>query len=138
MRAVVFNGKYDVSVEDRPLPQIEDPRDIIVKVQYAGLCGTYVFIATHEIALCSLKKKFAELIMSSSELHMYRGHHEVPQGFILGHEFSGTVTQVGDDIKLFNVGDKITCPFSIQWYAHPLRLAILDQLHEGSSNIERT
>ncbi|KAL6694293.1 alcohol dehydrogenase [Trichoderma pleuroticola] len=88
MRAVVFNGKYDVSVEDRPLPQIEDPRDIIVKVQYAGLCGT--------------------------ELHMYRGHHEVPQGFILGHEFSGTVTQVGDDIKLFNVGDKITCPFSIQ------------------------
>lgn len=48
---------------------------------------------------------------------MYRGHHEVPRGFILGHEFSGTVTQVGDGIKLFNVGDKITCPFSIQWYA---------------------
>lgn len=50
MRAVVFNGKYDVSVEDRPLPQIEDPRDIIVKVQYAGLCGTYVFFTTHQVA----------------------------------------------------------------------------------------
>lgn len=51
MRAVVFNGKYDVSVEDRPLPQIEDPRDLIVKVQYAGLCGTYVLLITHWVVL---------------------------------------------------------------------------------------
>ncbi len=40
MRAVVFKGPYDVAVEDRPIPKIQDPGDIIVKVEYAGLCGT--------------------------------------------------------------------------------------------------
>jgi hypothetical protein len=39
MRAVVFHGPYTVAVEDRPLPTIQDPLDIIVKVKYAALCG---------------------------------------------------------------------------------------------------
>lgn len=40
MRAVVFKGPYKVAVEDRPIPKIVNPGDIIVKVKYAGLCGT--------------------------------------------------------------------------------------------------
>ncbi|KAF2100886.1 GroES-like protein [Rhizodiscina lignyota] len=86
MRAVVFKGPYSVAVEDRPIPQIQEPTDIIAKVQYAGLCGT--------------------------ELHMYRGHQKTPTDFIIGHEFNGTVIQVGADVKTLKVGDKITCPFS--------------------------
>lgn len=39
MKAVVFNGVRDVSVVDRPVPVIQDPRDIIVKVRYTALCG---------------------------------------------------------------------------------------------------
>ena len=39
MKAVVFSGKLDVSVEDRPVPQIQDPTDLIVKVRYSALCG---------------------------------------------------------------------------------------------------
>ncbi|ETI20807.1 hypothetical protein G647_07149 [Cladophialophora carrionii CBS 160.54] len=87
MRAVVFKGPYDVVVEDRPTPKIQDPGDIIVKVEYAGLCGT--------------------------ELHMYRGHQKTAPGFILGHEFTGTVVELGADVRGFKKGDKITCPFSL-------------------------
>jgi threonine dehydrogenase-like Zn-dependent dehydrogenase len=32
MKAVVFHGPGKVSVEDRPVPQIKEPGDIIVKV----------------------------------------------------------------------------------------------------------
>lgn len=39
MKAVVFNGPLDVSLEDRPVPQIKDQTDIIVKVKYSALCG---------------------------------------------------------------------------------------------------
>lgn len=42
MKAVVFNGVRDVSVTDRPIPTIQDPKDIIVKVRYTALCGRYV------------------------------------------------------------------------------------------------
>jgi threonine dehydrogenase-like Zn-dependent dehydrogenase len=39
MKAVVFHGKLDVRLEDRPLPEIIDPTDVIVKVRYSALCG---------------------------------------------------------------------------------------------------
>jgi hypothetical protein len=39
MQAVVFKGKLQVAVEKRPIPKIQDPTDIIVKVRYTALCG---------------------------------------------------------------------------------------------------
>lgn len=39
MKAVVFRGTLDVRVEDRPIPKIVDPTDMIVKVRYSALCG---------------------------------------------------------------------------------------------------
>ncbi|QPC78720.1 hypothetical protein HYE68_009472 [Fusarium pseudograminearum] len=86
MKAVVFDGLYKISVQDRPVPQIRDGRDIIVKVHAAGLCG--------------------------SELHIYRGHQPSGTGFIMGHEFTGTVVQVGSDVKTINIGDKVVAPFT--------------------------
>ncbi|ELQ44209.1 S-(hydroxymethyl)glutathione dehydrogenase [Pyricularia oryzae Y34] len=73
MKAVVFEGPYKISVQDRPVPQLQDDKDIIVKVHASGLCG--------------------------SELHSYRGIEESGSGFIMGHEFTGTVTEVGSAVK---------------------------------------
>jgi threonine dehydrogenase-like Zn-dependent dehydrogenase len=42
MRAVVFKGPLKVALEDRPIPKIEDPKDIVVKVEYSALCGRYL------------------------------------------------------------------------------------------------
>jgi len=57
MKAVVFKGKLKVEVEDRPIPKIQDPTDIIVKVTYSALCG--------------------------SELHVFRGHQPSKTDFIM-------------------------------------------------------
>lgn len=42
MRAVVFKGVKSVAVEDRPIPIIQDTKDIIVKVRFTAVCGRYV------------------------------------------------------------------------------------------------
>lgn len=42
MRAVIFKGPKEVAVEERPIPKIQDPTDVIVKVGYTALCGRYV------------------------------------------------------------------------------------------------
>lgn len=42
MRAVVFKGPYEVVVEERPIPKIQESTDIVVKVGYTALCGRYV------------------------------------------------------------------------------------------------
>lgn len=42
MQAVVFKGPLQVALEERPLPQIHDPTDVILKVRYTALCGRSV------------------------------------------------------------------------------------------------
>lgn len=87
MQAVVFNGIYDVSVVQRPIPTVTSPTDAILKVTYTALCG--------------------------SELHVFRGHQPSATGFIMGHEFTGEVVEVGSDVKLFKKGDRVVSPFTI-------------------------
>lgn len=87
MKAVIFNGPHDVSIESRPIPQIEKPTDAVIKVRYTALCG--------------------------SELHVFRGHQPSPTGFIMGHEFTGTIEEVGSDVTGFKKGDKVVSPFTI-------------------------
>ena len=44
MKAVFFKGALDVKFEDRPIPKIIDPTDVIIKVKYSALCGRHVKI----------------------------------------------------------------------------------------------
>ncbi|CAD6588071.1 MAG: hypothetical protein ASARMPREDX12_003150 [Alectoria sarmentosa] len=87
MKAVVFKEPHVVAIEDRPIPKIREPTDVIVKVIYTALCG--------------------------SELHVFRGHQPSPTGFIMGHEFTGTVEETGSDVKNFEKGDQIVSPFTV-------------------------
>ncbi|ESA43233.1 hypothetical protein GE21DRAFT_4298 [Neurospora crassa] len=87
MKAVVFEGPKKVSVQERPIPEVQDPRDIIVKVQMTALCG--------------------------SELHTYRGREASTPGFIMGHEFTGVAHAVGSSVKTIKVGDKVVAPFTV-------------------------
>lgn len=90
MRAVIFKGAYKIELVDRPVPQVKDDTDIIVKVMYSALCG--------------------------SEMHVFRGHQPSPTDFIMGHEFTGTVEEVGSAVKNFKKGDQIVSPFTVSWY----------------------
>lgn len=87
MKAVVFHGPFDVKLEDRPIPTIQHPTDVIIKVDYTALCG--------------------------SELHVFRGHQPSGgDGFIMGHESTGRVTEVGSAVTKFAKGDLIVSPFT--------------------------
>ncbi|EXL45955.1 hypothetical protein FOCG_11948 [Fusarium oxysporum f. sp. radicis-lycopersici 26381] len=90
MRAVVFKSPGRVVVEDRPMPRIQDPRDAIIKVKAAGLCG--------------------------SDLHWFRGNQKmkVPGDFIPGHEVVGEVYEVGSAVKKFQTGESVVSSFSTQ------------------------
>ena len=88
MKAVVWHGKHDVRVDDVPEPQILDPRDAIVKVTSAAICG--------------------------SDLHLYDGFMlGMKSGDILGHEFMGEVVEIGSEVRKLKVGDKVVVPFTI-------------------------
>src|SRR5215218_11390571 len=88
MRAVTWQGKRDVRVEQVPDPRIEEPTDAIIRVTSTNICG--------------------------SDLHLYEvlGAFMSP-GDILGHESMGVVEEVGREVENLSVGDRIVIPFNI-------------------------
>ncbi|WP_045824612.1 zinc-dependent alcohol dehydrogenase [Williamsia herbipolensis] len=88
MRAVTWQGKRKVSVDEVPDPTIEQPTDAIIKVTSTNICG--------------------------SDLHLYEvlGAFMTP-GDILGHEPMGVVEEVGSQTGDLAVGDRVVIPFQI-------------------------
>src|SRR5260370_19504436 len=82
MKALRFYGGKDLRVEDVAAPKICGPRQVVVEVAWCGICGT----DPHEYAL---------------------GPIFMPRQQILGHEFSGTVVEVGSELKDYRVGDRV-------------------------------
>jgi len=88
MKAVCWEGKGKVRVENVPDPKILNPRDAIVKITSTAICG--------------------------SDLHLYDGYIPTMQkGDILGHEFMGEVVELGSEVKNLHVGDRVVVPFTI-------------------------
>jgi threonine dehydrogenase-like Zn-dependent dehydrogenase len=88
MRAVTWQGKRDVRVEEVPDPKIEEPTDAIIEITSTNICG--------------------------SDLHLYEvlGAFMKP-GDIIGHEPMGIVREVGGQTGDLKVGDRIVVPFQI-------------------------
>ncbi|HEV2791314.1 MAG TPA: zinc-dependent alcohol dehydrogenase [Solirubrobacterales bacterium] len=88
MRATVWSGRNEVSVEEVPDPSILNPRDAIVKITSTAICG--------------------------SDLHLYDGYvPTMKRGDILGHEFMGEVVEKGKGVNNLEVGDRVVVPFPI-------------------------
>ncbi|GAB2713027.1 zinc-dependent alcohol dehydrogenase [Streptomyces bullii] len=88
MRAVTWQGKRDVRVENVPDPQIQEPTDAVIRVTSSGLCG--------------------------SDLHLYEVLTPfMTPGDILGHEPMGIVEEVGAGVPDLQVGDRVVVPFQI-------------------------
>ncbi|HEY8347403.1 MAG TPA: galactitol-1-phosphate 5-dehydrogenase [Symbiobacteriaceae bacterium] len=81
MKAVRLHSPGDLRVEDVPIPT-PGPHDLLVQVGAAGVCGSDIPRA------------------------MVVGAHKMP--ITLGHEFSGTVVEVGKEVKGFVPGDRVT------------------------------
>jgi threonine dehydrogenase-like Zn-dependent dehydrogenase len=52
-------------------------------------------------------------LISPSELHVFRGHQPSKTGFIMGHETTGEVLEVGPSVKIHKKGDLVVMPFTV-------------------------
>ena len=79
MKAVTWQGRRDIRVEEVPDPVLEEPTDAIVKITSTGLCG--------------------------SDLHLYETLTPfMTPGDIVGHEPMGIVEEVGTEVGDLRVG----------------------------------
>lgn len=87
MKALVYNGPHDVSVNEVPDATVERATDVLVKITTTNICG--------------------------SDLHMYEGRTGMEPGRVLGHENLGLVIEVGSAVDRIKVGDRVCLPFNI-------------------------
>ncbi|WP_340697831.1 zinc-binding dehydrogenase [Cellulosimicrobium funkei] len=85
MRATVIHAPYDVRVEQRDDPRLLAPTDAIVRVEAACVCG--------------------------SDLWTYRGVNRVEHPVAMGHEYVGTVEEVGADVRAVRPGQLVVGSF---------------------------
>jgi threonine dehydrogenase-like Zn-dependent dehydrogenase len=88
MKAVVFKGIGDISLDTVPDPALQQDNDAIVRLTSSAICGT--------------------------DLHMIRGTlGDMVPGTILGHEGVGVVEEVGKGVRNIRRGDRVLIPSTI-------------------------
>ena len=100
-RVVVYKGPGQVAVEATDYPKLELPDDV---VNGLGLKRQ----APHAAIL-----KLVTTNICGSDQHMVRGRTTAPVGQSLGHEITGEVVEVGDDVLFVKEGDICSVPFNI-------------------------
>ncbi|MCH8063079.1 MAG: zinc-binding dehydrogenase [Chloroflexi bacterium] len=79
MKAAVYKGNQRLSVEEVPTPSA-GAGQVVVKVKYCAICGTDVHAFLYDIA---------------------------PAGTVMGHEYCGTIAEVGRDVTKWKEGDRV-------------------------------
>ncbi|MBE0008340.1 MULTISPECIES: zinc-dependent alcohol dehydrogenase [unclassified Arthrobacter] len=88
MKAVTWQGRSTVSVEQVPDPVIQEPTDAIVRITSSAICG--------------------------SDLHLYEVLTPyMNKNDVLGHEPMGIVQEVGSAVTNLKPGDRVVIPFNI-------------------------
>ena len=107
MLAATYRGPNRVRVAQKPEPRIEHPNDIVLRVTRTAICG--------------------------SDLHLLHGR--IPgmrPDSPIGHEFVGTITETGPDVKRFKTGDRVVGSFLIAcgrcWFCERHEYSNCDQL----------
>jgi threonine dehydrogenase-like Zn-dependent dehydrogenase len=88
MRAPLMYGAGDVRVENVPDPVLQEPTDAIVREVRSCICG--------------------------SDLHPYHSMPASQHGTPMGHEFIGTIEELGSQVPGFQRGDLVVASFAYQ------------------------
>ncbi len=98
MKAAILYNDRDIRPGEAPDPGIR-PDEVLVSSGFAGICGT--------------------------DLHIYRGEFKdrVKYPAIQGHEFGGTILEVGKDVRGLHAGDRVVVDPIISCHACPACLA---------------
>jgi threonine dehydrogenase-like Zn-dependent dehydrogenase len=83
MKAAIFEGEGVLTVKEVPVPKITKPTQILMKVEAASICGSDL----HGLAVPP-------------------GQYMKP-GIIYGHEFCGTIEELGEEVQGFKVGERV-------------------------------
>jgi L-iditol 2-dehydrogenase len=81
LRKFTRNGSPVFELADIPVPVLSKPTDIKIKISSIGIC--------------------------TSDVHVLHGVMSVPEGNIIGHEYSGEVVEVGEGVTDFKPGDRV-------------------------------
>ncbi|KAI1375646.1 GroES-like protein [Hypoxylon crocopeplum] len=84
--SVLLYGPLEARIENRPLPTIRDPNDVIVRIAYTGVCGSDVHFW--------LNGGIRTFVSESAPL-------------VMGHEACGTVHAVGSGVTTLRPGDRV-------------------------------
>src|SRR5512136_2780114 len=88
MKAFVFHGVGQLELTEVPIPQVKNPDDVLLKVKAVGICGT--------------------------DVKILEGKHHFKENTVLGHEFCGTVVEIGTHVTHFKIGDRVAIDNNIR------------------------
>jgi L-iditol 2-dehydrogenase len=85
MKSIVLTGLSRIEISHRPVPEIENPGDVLIRMRSVGVCG--------------------------SDIHYYRtgriGSQVVQFPFVLGHEGAGVIEKTGSGVTALKPGDRV-------------------------------
>ncbi|KAA6415180.1 MAG: xylitol dehydrogenase [Lasallia pustulata] len=81
----VLEAPYKVKFEDRPIPDLQSDHDVLVTINWTGICGSDVHYWTHGAI----------------------GRFILQDPMVLGHESAGTITRIGSSVTTLQVGDHV-------------------------------
>lgn len=79
----VFKGEGRLEYEERPVPALDSPNDVLVKIEASGICGTDLNILATPPA------------------------HKATPNIVIGHEGVGVVEQAGPGVTGLKPGDRV-------------------------------
>src|SRR5690554_3676729 len=101
-RAVVYVEPGKVEVRDINYPDLvlrDGPG--VNPLNVGRKCGHGVVLKVITTNICG------------SDQHMVRGRTTAPSGLVLGHEITGEIVEVGQDVEFLKIGDLVSVPFNI-------------------------
>lgn len=88
MKALVFKDVGKLVLEERPIPHVTEPDDVLIKVSKVGICGT--------------------------DVKIMEGKHHFKPDTVLGHEFCGEIVEIGSHVRYVKVDDRVAVDNNIR------------------------
>jgi threonine dehydrogenase-like Zn-dependent dehydrogenase len=88
MKALVFKKIGKISLEKIPVPRVSQSDQVLIKVAACGICGT--------------------------DVKIMQGKHAYKENTVLGHEFNGTVMDIGKGVTSLKVGERAAIDNSLR------------------------
>lgn len=87
VKEIKLTDVREFTVQDVPIPEY-GPNEVLIKVEAVGICG--------------------------SDIHSYTGHHPfVNPPIVLGHEYSGIIAAVGENVEGLETGQRVTSEIAV-------------------------